>query len=252
MRVRAAPNGFAVTSNAAACLARAPCMATEQDRAPPSTEVSPQRHLSDGSVQAQAAASGERFAIGECLSGRYRIERELGEGGMGVVYLAIDKQVAGEVFAVKVLKEGLVPEALSLQREEVRKTRKLKPSQYRGCAFGERGWQPALRAHGRISRCRNRYSGPRLRWILATRRRYADLALAQFWLTMARRSDRTLQQLGQHHAGVHVLAHIIESWTTVSGSSWCAWRVRATLPALFVGFAADCDAPGTAAALMSN
>jgi len=125
MRVRAAPNGFAVTSNAGACLARAQCMATEQDRAPPSTEVSPQRHLSDGSVQAQAAASGERLAIGECLSGRYRIERELGEGGMGVVYLVIDKQVAGEIFAVKVLKEGLVPEALSLLREEVRKTRKL-------------------------------------------------------------------------------------------------------------------------------
>jgi non-specific serine/threonine protein kinase len=73
------------------------------------------------SVQAQATASGERLAIGEWLSGRYRIERELGEGGMGVVYLVTDKQVAGEIFAVKVLKQGLDPEALSLLREEVRK-----------------------------------------------------------------------------------------------------------------------------------
>jgi hypothetical protein len=100
-------------------------MATEQDRAPLSTEVSSQRHPSDGSVQAQAAASGERLAIGESLSGRYRIERELGEGGMGVVYLVTDTQVAGEVFAIKVLIEDLHPEALDLLREEVHKTRRL-------------------------------------------------------------------------------------------------------------------------------
>jgi len=44
---------------------------------------------------------------------------------MGVIYLARDEQVAGEVFAIKVLKEELRPEALALLREEVRKTRKL-------------------------------------------------------------------------------------------------------------------------------
>jgi serine/threonine-protein kinase len=66
-----------------------------------------------------------RLAPGQLLGGRYRIERELGEGGMGVVYLAIDEQVPGERFAVKVLKEELYPEALTLLREEVRKTRKL-------------------------------------------------------------------------------------------------------------------------------
>jgi hypothetical protein len=54
-------------------------------------------------VQAPAAASGERLAVGEWLFGRYRIERELGEGGMGVVYLATDEQV-GETYAIKVLK----------------------------------------------------------------------------------------------------------------------------------------------------
>ncbi|HWX29063.1 MAG TPA: serine/threonine-protein kinase, partial [Steroidobacteraceae bacterium] len=73
----------------------------------------------------QAAAAEERLTIGERLSARYRIERELGEGGMGVVYLVTDEQVVGETFAVKVLKEGLDPQALELLREEVRKTRKL-------------------------------------------------------------------------------------------------------------------------------
>jgi serine/threonine-protein kinase len=63
--------------------------------------------------------------MGELLSGRYRIERELGEGGMGVVYLVRDEQVAGEIFAVKVLKGALDPQALELLREEVRKARKL-------------------------------------------------------------------------------------------------------------------------------
>src|SRR5215469_5884221 len=64
------------------------------------------------------AAAGDRLAIGQMLSGRYRIERELGEGGMGRVYLVRDEQVAGEAFAVKVLKQRLDPEALGLLREE--------------------------------------------------------------------------------------------------------------------------------------
>lgn len=65
------------------------------------------------------------LAIGQLLGERYRIERLLGEGGMGVVYLARDEQIAGEIFAIKVLKENLRPEALTLLREEVRKTRRL-------------------------------------------------------------------------------------------------------------------------------
>jgi serine/threonine protein kinase/cytochrome c-type biogenesis protein CcmH/NrfG len=67
----------------------------------------------------------ERLAIGAILSGRYRIERELGEGGMGVVYLASDEQVAGEQFAIKVLKGDSSPERLNLLREEVHKARRL-------------------------------------------------------------------------------------------------------------------------------
>src|SRR5215469_8429173 len=79
----------------------------------------------DRSAHPQVAARGEKLVIGQMLSDRYRIERELGEGGMGVVYLARDEQVAGETFAIKVLKEPLDPEALDLLRDEVRKTRRL-------------------------------------------------------------------------------------------------------------------------------
>jgi TolB-like protein/predicted Ser/Thr protein kinase len=74
---------------------------------------------------AGVTSSTARLSVGHLLGNRYRIERELGEGGMGVVYLVRDEQIAGETFAAKVLKEGQRPEALTLLREEVRKTRKL-------------------------------------------------------------------------------------------------------------------------------
>jgi serine/threonine protein kinase len=74
---------------------------------------------------AQVPASAPPLAVGRLLGGRYRIERQLDEGGMWVVYLARDEQIAGEVFAVKVLKEGLRSDVLTVLREEVRKTRKL-------------------------------------------------------------------------------------------------------------------------------
>src|SRR5215472_6744422 len=126
---------------------RRPMTAEDNRRVPPSTRVSPfDLQLSacaiegqqDGRTQpperrrnerrrAQTSVSSDavRLAVGELLGGRYRIERELGEGGMGVVYLAADEQVRGERFAIKVLKEELRPEALAVLREEVRKTRKL-------------------------------------------------------------------------------------------------------------------------------
>jgi eukaryotic-like serine/threonine-protein kinase len=122
-------------------------MTAETDRPKPSsTEVSPPGAEVDPQLSACAqedpppenlagtrpsrrrtgALSGTaRLAIGQLLGGRYRIERELAEGGMGVVYLATDEQVAGEKFAIKVLKEDPNPAALALLREEVRKTRKL-------------------------------------------------------------------------------------------------------------------------------
>ena len=119
---------------------------------PPSTDVSPREtqidlqlsacaneanadaHLPPGSLKAQVwertrtdsePAVSARLTNGELVSGRYRIERELGEGGMGVVYLVTDEQVPGEMFAIKVLKAAPDPEALTVLREEVRKTRKL-------------------------------------------------------------------------------------------------------------------------------
>ena len=93
-----------------------------QDGSPQAAE----RHSGDtGQVQAHRSSNTVRLAVGHLLGGRYRIERELGEGGMGVVYLVADEQVPGERFAIKVLKEELRPDALALLREEVRKTRKL-------------------------------------------------------------------------------------------------------------------------------
>jgi hypothetical protein len=66
--------------------------------------------------------------IGVLLSGRYLLERKLGEGGMGTVYLARDQEVSGESFAIKVLRAEIqeYPESLALLREEVRTTRALR------------------------------------------------------------------------------------------------------------------------------
>ena len=81
----------------------------------------------DADPKANAAPQHSELTTGSLLGGRYLLERRLGEGGMGVVYLASDQQVKGETFAVKVLKSEIRehPEALALLREEVRRTRSL-------------------------------------------------------------------------------------------------------------------------------
>jgi serine/threonine protein kinase len=75
----------------------------------------------------RAASNSQPIATGQLLAGRYRLERKLGEGGMGVVYLASDQEVKGETFAIKVLTQEIRerPDAVELLREEVRKTRAL-------------------------------------------------------------------------------------------------------------------------------
>jgi len=119
----------------------------QNDRVPPSTQVSPfdllltacaLEEYQDGRTQpperrrgerrrtqARASSDSVRLALRQLIGGRYRIERELGEGPMGVVYLVADEQLRGERFAIKVLKEELHPANLTLLREEVRKTRRL-------------------------------------------------------------------------------------------------------------------------------
>jgi non-specific serine/threonine protein kinase len=92
--------------------------ACAQDGPPPeglAKTLAPERRGS-ATQQAQAEMSSNtvRLAVGQLLGGRYRIERELGEGGMGAVYLAADEQVPGERFAIKVLKEELHTGALTL------------------------------------------------------------------------------------------------------------------------------------------
>ncbi len=82
-------------------------------------------------TEARAAAPpspNRHIKPGVLLGGRYRLDRELGEGGMGVVYSAVDEEVRGEIFAIKVMKAEIreKPDSLRLLRDEVRRTRALR------------------------------------------------------------------------------------------------------------------------------
>jgi len=83
--------------------------------------------IQSGSIgpSSDEAPPDETVLVGQTLGGRYRLERTIGEGGVGRVYFARDEQVEGETFAIKVLKSGLRANALALLREEVHKTRRL-------------------------------------------------------------------------------------------------------------------------------
>lgn len=59
---------------------------------------------SDESASQTTPAAGALHP-GMVLSGRYLVEKELGRGGIGVVYLAVDRQVASRAVVVKILLE---------------------------------------------------------------------------------------------------------------------------------------------------
>ena len=70
--------------------------------------------------------AGPVLQPGETFAGRYRIERLIGRGAMGTVYLAHDVELSDDV-AVKVLKPELVADAASRERfkEEIRLARRI-------------------------------------------------------------------------------------------------------------------------------
>ena len=71
--------------------------------------------------------TGLTIAAGDMLAGRYRIESEVGSGGMGIVYRALDT-VIGEQVAVKLLRPEIVaadPEAFDRFTQELRLARRI-------------------------------------------------------------------------------------------------------------------------------
>jgi len=74
----------------------------------------------------------KRFTPGSLIRDRFRLEQQIGEGGMGMVYTARDlrKEEAGDqdsLIAIKLLSEDFKrhPDALRLLQQETRKTQKL-------------------------------------------------------------------------------------------------------------------------------
>jgi len=63
----------------------------------PSSQFQPTVPISGVSVGDQS------FAVGGLIAGRYLVERELGRGGMGVVYLVKDQQLRGKEVAIKLI-----------------------------------------------------------------------------------------------------------------------------------------------------
>ena len=103
-----------------------------------STKIRPTGRASDVGLPPAAApassrpglsmpAAGVDATTGTTLSGRYRLDELLGQGGMGVVFRATDLQMPGVHVAIKLLKPEFrqMPELLNVLRESVRKVRSL-------------------------------------------------------------------------------------------------------------------------------
>jgi CheY-like chemotaxis protein len=87
------------------------------------------REISAASADAQPSGKTGEFPLpaGEIFGGRYRIERVLGRGGMGMVYLAADAELDEKV-AIKTIRSDLVTadeSAMERFRNEIRLARKV-------------------------------------------------------------------------------------------------------------------------------
>ncbi len=51
------------------------------------------------------------LSVGQLLSGRYQVERQLATGGQAVLYQAVDRRIAGKIWAIKVYKPAAGQEA---------------------------------------------------------------------------------------------------------------------------------------------
>jgi eukaryotic-like serine/threonine-protein kinase len=92
-------------------------------------------------VQVAHRASAGEMPIGALLMERYRVERLIGRGGMGAVYLAVDQRM-GETVALKVMASNLVedPAAADRFRREVSAARRVThPNVIRIHDLGEEG-----------------------------------------------------------------------------------------------------------------
>ena len=84
-------------------------------------------HTSRETPLPSSDAGGNGLAPGQLLAGRYEIKSELGSGGMGVVYLARDRELAEDV-AVKVVRADVIgqdPSLLERLKSEMRLARRI-------------------------------------------------------------------------------------------------------------------------------
>ncbi len=103
-------------------------------------EVDPTDATMFGDAEAGPVRSRESATPG-LYAGRYQIEREVGRGGMGTVYRALDVMV-GDVVALKILDAGATPTVDQLEwfRREVRLARRIThPNVARTHDMGEQG-----------------------------------------------------------------------------------------------------------------